>query len=291
MVPQILKDVYNCLYRVRAHLAEHGFMPAGRVTVGSGGKIVKMTPAARAVRNALKVTEYLPETKFVPKHGWPSLANQAAKDVGNTGKGASALLQHFAKGTLHARELNPGKAVNIVSVHETTSVEKVFKDFWFAEKPKNNEELHNIYSVLFREGKFDHYSILKNVPTAAQIKATGIALPKGWNGLRVWAGKAAGRFDSSAHGNWKGGGEILYIDWSHSANSPVKSYLMKTGIASNPTGWADFAVIPTVIGQSVSGLQNLEKAPFTQKDAYTDVAPPDPEPTPFVPGGTNIMAP
>jgi len=266
MIPQVLKDLDAYLFKIRTKLVDGTLFDHGVITIGKG-KVSRMVKEGRQVRVKLgPEVEHVPATRYTPRKDWPELDSAATESITGVSKASnSEIVKTFEKNTLRARELRSGREITLYSVHEPNKTP--FVNYWYGEKPKNGEDWRNRFSATFGDSNNGRIAQMNRVPTATEMKAAGVPVPGKWNGMHVWSGNAASKYDKAAHGKWEGGGPINYIDWTHPANQPVKIYLTKI-LQSRPTGWmVDVDAIGSSVGHAVEALHEHEEAKKTVKDS------------------------
>lgn len=69
------------------------------------------------------------------------------------------------------------------------------------------------------------------VPAREAMEAPGMAVPAGWDGMRLWKGKLAEQLDDAEPGATMRllvGGELqFFVDFEHPFNAPVREWIQK----------------------------------------------------------------
>jgi hypothetical protein len=288
MIPQALRDLNDCLARVRAHLVEGTFAD---ISVGSGKVTTReaegqLSTLARDAGKPLHPAASLENYQHVDK--WPDLSDPVGAHVRinkKTGAYTYETIESFSKDkTIEAITLGPGKydlARVLDSTKRTTSSGYKLKGTlspatkrnkcWLPRMAKNGKEWREKWAVKMDWSHNGAYIRLDHIPTREQLVAMGVAnIPEDWNGLRVWSGGTASQYDEIL-GRWLEGGETQYIiDFAHPYNQVLEDYVKN--LMAMPTNWKDVIFAP-VDRAAVRPLDKDQILPKTVPQGYTNRAP------------------
>lgn len=287
MIPQALRDLNDCLARVRAHLVEGTFVD---VSVGSGKVVTReaegqLSHLARDGGKPLHPAATI--ANYTPIEEWPDLSKGAAhaKINEDTGEPTYETIESFSKDRdIKAVTLKPGTydlARVLDSTRRTTSSGYKLKGTistttkrakcWLPHMAKSGREWREKWAVKMdwsHNGAFIH---LDHIPTREQLVEMGVAdIPADWNGLRVWSGDTASQYDEIL-GRWLEGGETQYIiDFDHPYNKVLEHYVKN--LMAMPTNWKD-VIFSRIDRAAVRPLDKDQILPKTIPQGYTNRAP------------------
>jgi hypothetical protein len=276
MVPQALKDLNDCLVRVRAHMVEGSWAD---ITVGAGTVRTReaegrLATAAREGQQALYPAATLADYHHV--EGWPDLRKGThirANDDEDLIRYEA--IESFGRDqSIVAETIPPGphtlaRVLDSVRYESVTTKTKRSK-YWLPRLPKNGGEWRERWAVVRAWNHNGAFVSLTHIPTADELKATGIALPADWEGLRVWRGEVSSQYDKEL-GRYLDGGETQYlIDFDHPHNAVLERYVKY--LMAQPTRWTDVMFAPADRA-AVRSLGEHEIAPKTVPQGYTTRAP------------------
>jgi hypothetical protein len=286
MVPQALKDLNDCLVRVRAHLVEGTWAD---ITVGAGTVRTREAEGrlAMAARGAQKITH--PPAALADYHHveeWPDLSkgSHVAGIDRKTKTPMYVTIESFSHEQPIVAETLPPGTYSLARVLDSTTrvtksgykldgaVSKATKRSknWLPRMVKNGREWREKWAVKMDWNHNGSYIKLDRIPTADELRAMSVTLPDDWKGLRVWRGQVSSQYDEDL-GRWLEGGETqLIIDFDHPHNKVLESYVMH--LEHKPTHWTDVIFMPTDRA-AVRPLGEHEIAPKTVPQGYTRRAP------------------
>ncbi|WP_250472587.1 hypothetical protein [Caballeronia sp. GAFFF1] len=286
MIPQALRDLNECLARVRAHMVEGTWADisfgAGKVTTreAEGQLSTLARDAGKAAHPPATVADY--------QHveGWPNLADEphiafdrATKQITYT------VIESFSEqAPIEAATLAPGKydlARVLDNTTRTTKSGYKLKGMlstrtkrspnWLPRMAENGREWREKWAVKMDWNHNGAYIRLDHIPTRAELVEMGVTeIPADWDGLRIWKGTVSSQYDEEL-GRWLEGGETQYfIDFSHSYNKVLEDYVKK--LMAMPTKWNDVIFSP-VDRAAVRPLDEGQVLPKTVPQGYTNRAP------------------
>jgi hypothetical protein len=288
MVPQALRDLNDCLARVRAHLVEGTFVD---ISVGSG-KVVTREVEGQAARVARDVGGDLhPAASLENYHhveGWPNLSDRTGMHVKTDKKKLTytyETIESFSKDrAIEAIALKPGK-YNLARVLDNTtrttssgyklkgtiSTATRRSKCWLPYMAKSGREWREKWAVKMDWSHNGAFIRLDHIPTREQLVEMGVVdIPADWNGLRVWSGATASQYDEIL-GRWLEGGETQYIiDFDHPYNKVLEHYVKN--LMAMPTNWKD-VIFSQVDRAAVRPLGKDDIVPKTVPRGYTNRAP------------------
>ncbi|MEC5404161.1 hypothetical protein VOM14_01075 [Paraburkholderia sp. MPAMCS5] len=288
MVPQALKDLNECLARVRAHLVEGTFAD---ISVGSGKVTTREAEGqlATAAREAGK--EAHPAATLADYHhieGWPDLSDPTGMHVKTnkkTGGRSYETIESFSNDrAIGAVTLEPGQhklARVLDNTKRSTSGGYTLKGTlspstkrakcWLPRMAENGREWREKWAVKMDWSHNGAYIRLDQVPTREQLVELGVAdIPEDWNGLRIWRGGTASQYDEIL-GRWLEGGETQYIiDFDHPYNKVLEDYVKN--LMSMPTNWKGVIFSPADRA-AVRPLDKNQILPKTVPQGYTNRVP------------------
>ncbi|GGD98558.1 hypothetical protein GCM10010985_61620 [Caballeronia grimmiae] len=216
MVPQALKDLNDCLFRVRAHLVEGTWAD---VTVGAG----KVTTREAEGRMAAAASDAgkIPHPKatvdqFTPKEGWPNLKDSQFLKTDADGVPTYTTIESFSRhAPIVAKTLSPGE-MHIFRVIQLDRPKWTKSgEYWLPRMPNNGKDWREGWAVLFSWNSNGGFVELAQIPSAEQLLRLGIEVPPGWSGLRAWSGLVSSQFDEKLGRYWAGGETQFFIDFKH----------------------------------------------------------------------------
>lgn len=270
MIPESIKELNRCLNQVREKLIDGSF---AEISVGKAGTSKAMVNEGRlgekAVGDAIKSKGHLPAPKehYIHKEGWPNIP-----DV--------AITHEFGVGTfsklapIKAVELKAGSHVGLLRVIDMEKLkrgDRFIKDgrFWTEKLPENGKACRLDCAVKQHWSTNGGYVELTRIPTAAELKKLGIAVPDGWAGMRTWRGQIAEQFDNEGKAVTNlllPGGEIQhFIDFTDPHNAPVGEYVKQ--ISEKLTNWKDVN-LPENIQATVDYLPQRERSAKIRQEGY-----------------------
>lgn len=286
MIPQALRDLNECLARVRAHMVEGTWAD---ISVGSGKVTTReaegqLSTLARDAGKAPHPPASLEDYHHV--EGWPDLTSSshaATDDV--TKETTYTVIESFSKlKPIEAVTLTPGQYVlarvldnterttksgyklkGVVS--ETTKRSKN----WLPRMAKNGREWREKWAVKMDWNHNGAYITLDHIPTIEELRAAGVPnIPEDWTGLRIWRGEVSSQFDEDL-GRWLEGGETQFIiDFDDAYNKVWEEYVKRLPV--KPTNWTDVNFAP-VDRAAVRPLDKDAILPKTVPQGYTNRAP------------------
>ncbi len=281
MVPQALQDLNDCLVRVRAHMVEGTWAD---ITVG-GAKIRTREAEGRLAtlaRDGEKVRHRKASlADYVHVEGWPDLSKgHNVKLDKEAGDDIFVTIESFSrKQPIVAETIRPGRAA-LARVLDSTERERnrtgalstntKRSNYWLPRLPSDGREWREKWGVVHDWNHNGSFIELTYIPTADELRATGVTVPPDWEGLRVWRGQVSSQFDK-ALGHYLDGGETqVVIDFSHPHNAVLERYV-KT-LAAQPTRWKQVMFRPTD-RVAVRAMAADETAPKTVPQGYTTRVP------------------
>ncbi|MGN6316973.1 MAG: hypothetical protein ACTHNR_11885, partial [Trinickia sp.] len=258
------------------------------ITVGAGTVRTReaegrLAVAAREGQQALHPAAKLADYRHV--EGWPDLRDGSHKKTNKKTKAVThETIESFSRGQpIVAETLRPG-TYSLARVIDAT--ERETKDgymrtgrlsmstkrsqCWLPRMPKDGSEWREKWAVVQDWNHNGAFVELTHIPTADELNAAGVAVPQGWNGLRVWRGHVSSQYDAEL-GRYLAGGETqLVIDFNHPHNKVLEPYVK--GLLAQPTRWTD-ALFGPADRAAVRPLGEYEVAPKTVPQGYTTRAP------------------
>lgn len=286
MVPQALRDLNDCLVRVRAHLVEGTFVD---ISVGSGRVVTREAEGqlSTLARDAGKAP-HPPASREDYHHveGWSDLTSSSHSVTDDLTKETTyTVIESFSKLTpIEAVTLEPGQYIlarvldNTVRttksgyelkgvVSETTKRSKN----WLPRMAKSGREWRDKWAVKMDWNHNGAYITLDHIPTIEELRAAGVPnIPEDWTGLRIWRGDVSSQFDEDL-GRWLEGGETQFIiDFDDAYNKVWEEYVKRLPV--KPTNWTDVNFAP-VDRAAVRPLDKDQVLPKTVPHGYTNRAP------------------
>jgi hypothetical protein len=285
MVPQALKDLNDCLVRVRAHLVEGTWTD---ITVGAGTVHTREVEGrlATAAREGQRMT-HPPATLADYRHveGWPNLSKGShVRFDKKTETFTYEAIESFSRNQPIVAETIPPGACTLTRVLDSTkretrsgwnltgrlTVRTKRSKYWLLRLPKNGREWRENWAVVQDWNHNGAFIELRHIPTADELRAAGVAVPADWEGLRTWRGQVSSQYDEEL-GRHLGGGETqILVDFSHPHNAVLERYVKH--LVAQPTRWTDVIFKPSD-RVSVRPLAPHEVAPKTVPQGYTTRAP------------------
>jgi len=285
MVPQALKDLNDCLARVRSHMVEGTW---SEITVGAGTVRTReaegrLAIAAREGQQALHPAAKLADYRHV--EGWPDLrkGGHIVESADGRPKIYTVIASFSNAQPIMAETLRPGDytlaRVLDSTTRETSSGYKLTGTVseatkrsknWLPRMAENGREWREKWAVKMDWNHNGAYITLDRIPTADELKAVGVTVPENWEGLRVWRGQVSSQYDEDL-GRYLAGGETqLIIDFDHPHNKVLEDYVKR--LEHQPTNWNDVIFAPSERA-AVRPLGEHELAPKTVPQGYTTRAP------------------
>lgn len=267
MVPQALRDLNACLFRVRAHLVEGTFAD---ILVGSG--TVTTREAEGRLAHTAQVANRIPHPKatvdqFQPKEGWPNLKEKRFATFDDDGVPTYSKIESFSRSApIVAKTLAPGE-IHIFRVIDPSKPSWTKSgEYWLPRMPKRGMEWRELWAVLFSWNRNGGYVELTRIPTAEELAARGMQVPSDWSGLRAWSGLVSSQLDEKLGRYWAGGETQLFIDFKHPHNEVLLEYVR--ALVTQRTGWTDVNVA-AVLKAVVTPMERDETAAKTVPQGYT----------------------
>ncbi|MFP3568469.1 hypothetical protein [Paraburkholderia sp. SIMBA_030] len=276
MVPQALKDLNDCLVRMRAHLVEGTWAD---ITVGAGNVTTREAEGrlATMARDGGKIA-HPPATlaSYQHKEGWLDLSTgrNVATDK-ETGDDIFTTIESFSRDKpIVADTIHPGRAMLARVIdsarHKSIPPRTKVSNYWLPGLPKNGREWRENWAVVQEWNHNGAYVQLTHIPTADELRAAGVVVPPGWEGLRVWRGQVSSQYDAEL-GRYLAGGETqLVIDFDHPHNAVLREYVRT--LMAQPTRWTD-VMFGSSERAAVRAMEPHELAPKTVPQGYTTRAP------------------
>ncbi|WP_186129816.1 hypothetical protein [Burkholderia gladioli] len=265
-IVQSIKKLTQLLEEVRSHLVTGTWAD---IRVGSGTTRA-MTKEARLAYLAkeTKSLGHKPMTQKQYKHieGWPNLREHP--------KG-TAIETFSVKAPLEAITLVPGQAM--IRVVDTRYLDKPWTipgKFW-TDKLAPNGTVWRTQSAIKHAWSMNGSYVSMPVPTLEEMEKLGIAIPAGWDGMRLWKGAIAEQVDIDKEvGTMRllVGGDLQYfVDFSHSHNAPVKKWIEKQLAAgllkARKTNWND-VTLPGEAEAHALMLEERERSAKIRQEGY-----------------------
>lgn len=287
MIPQALRDLNDCLARVRAHVVEGTWadisVGSGKVTTREGeGQVATLArDAGKEAHPAAKLADY--------QHvdGWPDLSqgDVHVKVDKKTKKFVYETIESFSRDRpIEAITLKPGRYdLARVLDNTTRTTQSGYKlkgtlststkrsKCWLPHMAKSGREWRENWAVKMDWSHNGSYIMLDHIPTRAELIETSVSdIPTDWDGLRVWSGMVSSQYDETL-GRWLAGGETQYIiDFADPYNKVLEQYVKN--LTAMPTNWKDVIFSP-VDRAAVRPLDNDQILPKTVPQGYTNRAP------------------
>jgi hypothetical protein len=254
MVPQALKDLNDCLARVRAHIVEGTLVP---IRVGETKTVTREAEGrlASVARDGEKMA-HPPATlaDYQHKEGWPDLSEGRQNVTVNAKTRAKTYktIESFSRDQpIFPDIIRPGRQ-SLTRVIDATEREwnptgmltmtTKRSNYWLPRLPKSGREWRENWAVVQEWNHNGAYIQLNHVPTADELRAAGVAVPPDWEGLRVWRGQVSSQPDEELGRYLVGGETQIVIDFSHPHNVVLERYV-KT-LMAQPTRWQDVMFHP-----------------------------------------------
>ena len=268
-IPKAIRELNRCLERLRTKLVDGSFADVTIATSGTSKVMVNEGRiGSKAVSELIPSRGHLPAPKGHYAHvdGWP--------DLRNFKKFGDQIATFSVKTPIEAVTLMPGSNPGLVRVIDMESLKqgkRFVKDgrFWAEKLPENGKAWRLDCAVKQKWSENGGYVELTRIPTVAELKKLGIAVPEGWTGMRTWRGKIAEQVDnegSKATNLLLPGGETQhFIDFTDPYNKPVGDYTNK--IKEKLTGWKDVN-LPDNIEATVDYLPQRERSAKIRQEGY-----------------------
>ncbi|WP_025101544.1 hypothetical protein [Burkholderia sp. A1] len=265
-IAQGIKKLMNLLEEVRGHLVTGTWAD---VSVGSGTTRT-MTKEARLAHLAeeTKSLGHKPMVVAQYKHreGWPDLRDW---EVGE------AIGTFSAKVPLEAITEAPGRAM--VRVVDTRFLNKPWTipgKFW-TDKLAPNGTAWRTRSAIKHAWSMNGSYVSMPVPTREAMEKLGIAVPAGWDGMRLWKGAIAEQLDNEkevATMRLLVGGDLQYfVDFTHPFNAPVKEWIEKQladgQLKALKTNWHDVTLPGEATARALM-LEERERSAKIRQEGY-----------------------
>lgn len=276
MVPQALKDLNDCLARVRAHLVEGTWadIRVGAGTVRTREAEGRLATAAREGQRALHPAAQLADYHHV--EGWPDLrkGSHVRREI-ETDTVRYEAIESFSRNQPIVGETIPPGNYALARVLDSVRYESVAtktkrSKFWLPSLPKNGRQWREDWAVVQSWNHNGSFIVLTHIPTADELRLAGIVTPADWTGLRIWRGQVSSQYDKELGRYLDGGGTQFLIDFDHPHNAVLDRYVKH--LMAQPTRWPDAMFTPSERA-TVRPLGEHEVAAKTVPQGYTTRAP------------------
>lgn len=260
-IAQGIKDLMRLLEQVRGHLVEGTWAD---VRVG-GGTTRTMTEEARLAYLAedTRSLGHKPATEanYEPRDGWPDLRNFPV---------GQAIGTFSVDAPIEAVIRSPGQMM--IRVVDSRYLDKPWTipgKFWADVLPPNGTVWRTQSAIKHAWSMNGSYAAMQ-VPTREAMEALGIAVPAGWDGMRLWKGKIAEQLDDAEPGATMrllvGGDLQFFVDFEHPFNAPVREWIQKQ-VKAQETHWTDVR-LPAQAQARALFLEEQERSAKIRQEGY-----------------------
>ncbi|WP_250472591.1 hypothetical protein [Caballeronia sp. GAFFF1] len=271
MVPQALKELNDCLFRVRAHLVEGTW-----ADIKVGGRNVTTREAEGRLAAGAHDVANVPHPKatmdqFHATEGWPDLRDDRFTIVGEDEQRIYAKIESFSRNApIVAKTLSPGETHIFRVIQLDRPKWTKSGEYWLPRMPINGKDWREGWAVLYSWNTNGGFVELTHIPSAEELARLGVEVPSDWSGLRAWSGLVSSQFDDKLGRYWSGGETQLFIDFKHAHNKVLLDYVQ--ALVTKRTGWTDVNVA-AVLKAVVTPMEKGETAAKTVPQGYTSRIP------------------